>query len=135
MPETLRPRVLVLGGGPGGYVAAIRAGQLGLDTVLVEAGRVGGTCLIRGCIPSKALIHAADRFADMAGGDALGITLDQPPLLDLGQTIAWKDGVVDRLSNGVSGLLGHAKVRVVQGWATFSDAKTCTVETEAGQIG
>src|SRR6266566_3671893 len=72
MPETLRPRVLVLGGGPGGYVAAIRAGQLGLDTVLVEAGKVGGTCLIRGCIPSKALIHAADRFADMAGNKTLG---------------------------------------------------------------
>ncbi len=134
MPETLRPRVLVLGGGPGGYVAAIRAGQLGLDTVLVEAARVGGTCLIRGCIPSKALIHAADRFADMAGGKTLGITLDTPPLLDLAQTIAWKDGVVDRLSNGVSGLLAHAKVRVVQGWATFSDAKSCTVETAAGPV-
>ena len=134
MPETLRPRVLVLGGGPGGYVAAIRAGQLGLDTVLVEAARVGGTCLIRGCIPSKALIHAADRFADMAGGKTLGITLDTPPHLDLAQTIAWKDGVVDRLSNGVSGLLAHAKVRVVQGWATFSDAKSCTVETAAGPV-
>ena len=67
MPETLRPRVLVIGGGPGGYVAAIRAGQLGLDTVLVEGERLGGTCLIRGCIPSKALIHAADKFADIAG--------------------------------------------------------------------
>ncbi len=134
MPETLRPRVLVLGGGPGGYVAAIRAGQLGLDTVLVEAARVGGTCLIRGCIPSKALIHAADRFADMAGGKTLGIAIDGAPLLDLGQTIAWKDGVVDRLSNGVSGLLAHAKVRVVQGWATFSDAKSCTVETAAGPV-
>src|SRR5260370_31641621 len=71
MPETLRPRVLVLGSGPGGYVAAIRAGQLGLDTVLVEAGRVGGTCLIRACIPSKALIHPADRLAAMVGINSL----------------------------------------------------------------
>src|SRR5712691_10486363 len=134
MPETLRPRVLVLGGGPGGYVAAIRAGQLGLDTVLVEAGKVGGTCLIRGCIPSKALIHAADRFADMAGNKTLGITIDGAPRLNLAQTIAWKDGVVDRLSNGVSGLLAHAKVRVVEGWATFGDAKSCTVETQAGPV-
>src|SRR5207249_7247173 len=136
MPETLRPRVLVVGGGPGGYVAAIRAGQLGLDTVLVEAGRLGGTCLVRGCIPSKALIHAADRFAMMAGAvgrGSLGIALDQPPLLDLAQTIAWKDGVVDRLSNGVAGLLGRAKVQVVEGWARFSDAKSCTVETEIGR--
>src|SRR3954447_16405498 len=66
MPETLRPRVLVVGGGPGGYVAAIRAGQLGLDTVLVSAERPGGTCLLRGCIPSKALIHAAGKFFDIA---------------------------------------------------------------------
>src|SRR5712692_5196301 len=118
MPETLRPRVLVVGGGPGGYVAAIRAGQLGLDTVLVEAKRLGGTCLIRGCIPSKALIHAADRFADMAGGKTLGIALDGPPRLDLARTVAWKDGIVDRLSSGVAGLLARAKVRVVEGWAT-----------------
>ena len=55
----LRCKVLVIGGGPGGYVAAIRAGQLGLDTILVEADRLGGTCLNVGCIPSKALIHAA----------------------------------------------------------------------------
>src|SRR5438445_2496483 len=108
MPETLRPRVLVLGGGLGGYVAAIRAGQLGLDTVLVEKGRLGGTCLIRGCIPSKALIHAADKYADLAGavgGDALGIALDQKPRLDFARTIGWKDGIVDRLSAGVAGLL------------------------------
>jgi len=134
MPETLRPRVLVVGGGLGGYVSAIRAAQLGLDTVLVEAGRLGGTCLVRGCIPSKALIHAADRFADMVGGETLGITLDQPPRLDLGKTIAWKDGIVDRLSSGVAGLLARAKVRVVAGWAIFSDAKSCTVETEAGPV-
>jgi dihydrolipoamide dehydrogenase len=138
MPETLRPRVLVIGGGPGGYVAAIRAGQLGLDTVLVEAGRVGGTCLLRGCIPSKALIHAADRFSEIVGavgGDALGIALDGPPRLDLARTVAWKDGVVDRLVSGVAGLLARAKVRVVEGWAKFTDAKTCTVETAAGPLG
>jgi dihydrolipoamide dehydrogenase len=134
MPEELRPRVLVLGGGLGGYVAAIRAAQLGLDTVLVEASRLGGTCLVRGCIPSKALIHAADRFAEMAGGKPLGITLDQPPRLDLAQTVAWKDGIVDRLSSGVSGLLAHARVRVVAGWAKFSDARSCTVETAEGPV-
>jgi dihydrolipoyl dehydrogenase len=134
MPETLRPRVLVVGGGPGGYVAAIRAGQLGLDTVLVDAGRLGGTCLLRGCIPSKALIHAADKFAEMTRGKALGIALDAPPRLDFAQTIAWKDGVVDRLSNGVAGLLARAKVRVVTGWARFSDAKSCMVETDAGAV-
>ena len=141
MPETLRPRVLVVGGGPGGYVAAIRAGQLGLDTVLVEAERLGGTCLVRGCIPSKALIHAADRFADIAGAvvgesgaTALGIAIEGAPRLDLARTIAWKDGIVDRLTGGVGGLLERAKVRVVAGCAVFSDAKSCTVESEAGPI-
>ncbi len=137
MPDTLRPHVLVVGGGPGGYVAAIRAGQLGLDTVLVDRERVGGTCLLRGCIPSKALIHAAGQFADIAGavgGNTLGIALDTPPRLDLAKTIAWKDGIVDRLSGGVAGLLARAKVRVVEGWARFSDAKTCTVETASGPI-
>jgi dihydrolipoyl dehydrogenase len=134
MAERLRPRVLVIGGGPGGYVAAIRAGQLGLDTVLVDAGRLGGTCLLRGCIPSKALIHAADRFAEAAGSDALGIVIDAPPRLDFAKTIAWKDGIVERLSNGVAGLLARAKVRVVQGWARFSDAKSCTVDTPSGEV-
>ena len=96
--------------------------------------RPGGTCLLRGCIPSKALIHAADKFFDIAGaaaggGNALGIAIDAPPRLDFARTVAWKDGIVDRLTGGVAGLLQRAKVRVVEGWARFSDAKTCTVET------
>jgi len=137
MSDTLRPRVLVIGGGMGGYIAAIRAGQLGLDTVLVEKDRLGGTCLIRGCIPSKALIHAADRFAgvaDAVGGNTLGIALDAPPRLDLARTVKWKDGIVDRLNRGVIGLLDRAKVRVVKGWAVFSGAKNCRVETADGAI-
>src|SRR5580692_9704682 len=96
MTETLKPKVLVVGGGPGGYVAAIRAGQLGLDTVLVEADRLGGTCLIRGCIPSKALIHAAGEFETMSRASAkghLGIRLKAAPELDLAETVRWKDGV------------------------------------------
>ena len=131
--------VLVIGGGPGGYPAAIRAGQLGLKTILVEAGRLGGTCLIRGCIPSKAIIHAASKMEEMrhhAGGEAgaMGITLKSGPSLDMAGLRAWKDGIVDRLSGGVAGLLKAAKVEHVQGWATFSTAKTCTVETEDGAV-
>lgn len=131
----IRTKVLVVGGGPGGYVAAIRAGELGLDTVLVEAERLGGTCLIKGCIPSKALIHAAGRFDDAkraVGGDALGITVREPPSIDLARTVLWKDGIVDRLNGGVGALLRQAKVHVLEGWATFSDAKTCTVQTGGG---
>ena len=137
MSETIRTKLLVIGGGPGGYVAAIRAGQLGLDTVLVEAERLGGTCLVRGCIPSKALVHVAERFAamrDTVSANALGIRIDAEPSMDFAQTLKWKDGIVDRLSSGVGALLRRAKVRLLHGWAIFSDAKTCTVETETGPV-
>ena len=73
MTETRHTHVLVLGGGVGGYVAALRAAQLGLETTLIEGDRLGGTCLVRGCIPSKAMIHAADRFADIGDAGALGL--------------------------------------------------------------
>ena len=65
MTDTRKCKVLVVGAGPGGYVAAIRSAQLGLDTVIVEGDKAGGTCLIRGCIPSKAIIHAAERFESL----------------------------------------------------------------------
>ena len=138
MTQRLTPKVLVIGGGPGGYVAAIRAGQLGLDTVLVDADRLGGTCLIRGCIPSKALIHAAASYAEMCktaeSSGRFGIHLGAPPTLDFTETRQWKDGIVDRLSGGVATLLKRAGVRNVDGWATFTDAKTCTVETVDGPL-
>jgi len=135
MPDTIHCKVLVVGGGPGGYVAAIRAGQLGLDTVLVEADRLGGTCLIRGCIPSKAIIHRAAQFETMAHAakNAVpGIVLAAPPALDMGALVNWKDGIVKKLNTGVAALLKRAKVRVIEGWAVFSDAKTCKVETKEG---
>lgn len=128
-------KLLVIGAGPGGYVCAIRAGQLGVDTVLVEANKVGGTCLNIGCIPSKALIHAAEQFGRIArigsGASPLGIAVGRPDL-DLAKTMRWKDGIVGRLTNGVSGLLKRAEVKVVEGWARFRDGKTVEVETEIG---
>jgi dihydrolipoamide dehydrogenase len=133
----LSTKVLVVGGGPGGYVAAIRAGQLGLDVTLVEASRLGGTCLVRGCIPSKALIHVAGQFEAMGhalGGDAMGLGLGAPPTLDFARTLRWKEAIVDRLSGGVGALLKRAKVHVVHGWATFSDARACTVATPDGPL-
>jgi len=130
MTESIHTKVLVIGGGPGGYVAAIRAGQLGLETTLVESDRVGGTCLIRGCIPSKAIIHVAEEFETMvhAGGKGRhGISLSAAPKVDFAETVRWKETVVDKLNNGVSALLKRAKVRVIPGWAKFSDSKTCVV--------
>jgi dihydrolipoamide dehydrogenase len=128
-------KLLVIGSGPGGYVCAIRAGQLGLDTVIVEAGRPGGTCLNVGCIPSKAIIHAAEQFETVAhaatGRSALGISASAPAI-DFRATVAWKDGIVGRLNAGVSGLLKKAKVKSVLGRARFRDGKTVDVETETG---
>src|ERR1700733_2022736 len=108
-------KLLVIGAGPGGYVCAIRAGQLGIDTVLVEAKKLGGTCLNFGCIPSKALIHAAEHFERIArvasGASPLGISVGRPEV-DLAKTMLWKDAIVGRLNHGVSGLLKAAEVKV-----------------------
>jgi len=128
-------KLLVIGAGPGGYVCAIRAGQLGLDTVIVEADKPGGTCLNVGCIPSKAFIHAADEFGAtrqmLAGRNAMGIRVEAVSI-DLAKTIAWKDGIVGRLNGGVSALLQKARVKIVHGRATFRDGKTVEVDTEVG---
>ena len=92
-------KLLVIGAGPGGYTCAIRAGQLGIDTVIVEAKKPGGTCLNIGCIPSKALIHAAEEFHKInhmaVGRSRLGISVERPSL-DLSRTIAWKGSIVGR---------------------------------------
>jgi dihydrolipoamide dehydrogenase len=137
MTQTLKTKVLIIGAGTGGYVAGIRCGQLGLDTVLVDGGDgLGGTCLNVGCIPSKAIIHAAGKFetvAKAAGGGTLGITAAQPAI-DLKQTVEWKDGIVRKLNAGVAALLKKAKVKVIKGWAKFEDAKTCVVKTDDGDI-
>ncbi|MBO1013691.1 dihydrolipoyl dehydrogenase [Achromobacter sp. SD115] len=127
--------LLVIGGGPGGYVAAIRAGQLGVPTILIEGAQLGGTCLNIGCIPSKALIHAAEEFdkaRHYAGKSALGISVSAPAI-DLAQTVAWKDGIVGKLTGGVAALLKKNGVEVVRGWARLLDGKT--VEVDAGESG
>nr|WP_243434471.1 dihydrolipoyl dehydrogenase [Pseudomonas sp. 30_B] len=127
--------MLVIGGGPGGYVAAIRAGQLGIRTVLVEGASLGGTCLNIGCIPSKALIHAAEEYLkarEFAGKSPLGISV-QAPSIDIQRTVEWKDGIVDRLTTGVAALLKKHGVTVVHGWAKIVDGKTVEVDlTEGG---
>jgi dihydrolipoamide dehydrogenase len=121
--------LLVIGGGPGGYVAAIRAGQLGIPTMLVEGERLGGTCLNIGCIPSKALIHAAEEFDKVrhyADGSPLGI-MAEAPRIDLARTVQWKDGIVKRLTGGVGVLLKKNGAQVVNGWARILDGKTVEV--------
>lgn len=129
MQQTLNTTLLIIGGGPGGYVAAIRAGQLGISTILVEGQALGGTCLNIGCIPSKALIHVAEQFHQTqhhSQHSALGINVSAPTL-DIGKSVEWKDGIVDRLTTGVAALLKKHKVQVIQGWAKVIDGKTVEV--------
>ena len=128
----LRCRILIIGGGPGGYVAAIRAGELGLDTVLIEDGRFGGACLHVGCIPSKAIIHAAEAVHALTEADALnaiGVSLP-PPVLDYARTVAWKDAIVARLASGVGALLKKAGVRSLRGRATIVDGKSAIAHAD-----
>jgi len=134
--NTQTTTLLIVGGGPGGYVAAIRAAQLGIPTTLVEGAELGGTCLNIGCIPSKAMIHAADEFAktcEFAGESPLGIHI-QAPRIDIGQTVRWKDGIVEKLTGGVGALLRKNKVTVIKGWAKIVDGKTVEVQQQEGGV-
>lgn len=127
--------VLIIGAGPGGYVTAIRAAQRGLTTIVVDAQPPGGTCLNVGCIPSKAVIHAAEEFHSLTTAtqpNPLGIHAEGVSV-DWAQTVAWKDGIVRRLTTGVKGLLRKAGATLIVGEATFLDAKHVQVATAHGE--
>lgn len=130
MQQIINTTLLIIGGGPGGYIAAIRAGQLGIPTVLVEGQALGGTCLNIGCIPSKALIHVAEQYhqtCQHSEQSALGISVSAPRL-DITRSVAWKDGIVDRLTSGVAALLKKNGVTVIHGWAKILDGKSVEVD-------
>ncbi|SNR38152.1 dihydrolipoyl dehydrogenase family protein [Halorubrum vacuolatum] len=122
---TTGTEVLVIGAGPGGYVAAIRAAQRGLDTTLVERDAYGGACLNRGCIPSKALITATDLAHEAGNAESMGIHAD--PAVDFAKTVDWKDGIVDRLTSGVEKLCKANRVNLIEGEASFVDEHTVRV--------
>lgn len=132
--SNLKCKLLIIGAGPGGYVCGIRAGQLGIDTVIVDSQAPGGTCLNVGCIPSKALIHAADEFYNIshANSGPLGITTGEASI-DISKTIAWKNGIVQRLNSGVSGLLKKSKTKFIAGKAHFIDGKHVKVTSADGE--
>src|SRR4051794_2281884 len=122
--------MVVLGSGPGGYSAAFRAADLGLETVLVERyPTLGGVCLNVGCIPSKALLHVARVIAESEEAAAQGIRFGAPEI-DLDGVRAFKDGAVARLTGGLGGMAKQRKVRVVQGTAAFADPHALDVDGE-----
>ncbi|MGZ5041118.1 MAG: dihydrolipoyl dehydrogenase [Usitatibacter sp.] len=129
----LHAEVLVLGAGPGGYTAAFRAADLGKKVVLVERyPTLGGVCLNVGCIPSKALLHAARVIADAEEMGHFGLSFGAPKT-DLDKLRAWKDGVVGRLTKGLATLAKARKVTVVEGNAEFASPNTLEVKTKDGR--
>ncbi|RJU83368.1 MAG: dihydrolipoyl dehydrogenase [Candidatus Poseidoniales archaeon] len=133
MSEIRKCQVLVVGAGPGGYVAAIRSGQLGLDTIIVEGNKAGGVCLNVGCIPSKAIIHSAERFESLQKhcleDNHMGLSVDGQVRIDMEAMTSWKDSIVNKLTKGVESLLKGAGVEVINGWASFESSKQCVVDT------
>jgi len=122
---TTGTEVLVIGGGPGGYVAAIRATQLDLEVTLVEMDAYGGTCLNHGCIPSKALISATDVGHRARAAEHMGVHAD--PAMDLQGMVEWKDRIVRRLTKGVEKLCENAGVTLMEGRAEFAGTDSVRV--------
>ncbi|MEM8931992.1 MAG: dihydrolipoyl dehydrogenase [Acidobacteriota bacterium] len=133
MSQTKFYDLIVIGSGPGGYVAAIRAAQLGLRTAIVEKDpKFGGTCLHRGCIPTKALLHTASSFTAMQQSEKIGIDLGAEPILDMGKTHAYKDKVVDKNARGVDYLLKKNQVAGIRGFGRLVAPNR--VEVERGGV-
>ncbi len=107
-------QLIVIGAGPGGYTAALRAAALGLHTAVVECRQVGGTCLNRGCIPTKTLLHASQVYRDAVDGASMGVHATNATF-DMGEIFAYKRGVSEKLRNGIHGLLKSAKVDLIEG--------------------
>src|SRR5215204_1013271 len=106
--------LIVLGAGSGGYACALRAAQLGFSVALVEKDKVGGTCLHRGCIPTKAMLHAAEVADSVRNGSQFGVhaAIDK---IDLADVVSYADGVVGRIHKGLSGLVSSHGITVIQG--------------------
>ena len=131
--EATKAEVIVIGAGPGGYAAAFYAADKGKKIILIEQEKnLGGVCLNRGCIPSKALLHATHQISAARESAHRGITFTEPTL-DLNKLRAWKDSVITKLAGGVSTIAQRRGVQIIHGRAHFEDAKTLRVETADGQ--
>jgi dihydrolipoamide dehydrogenase len=131
--EPIKTDIVVVGAGPGGYAAAFYAADLGKKVILVERdNRLGGVCLNRGCIPSKALLHATHSISAAKESSHRGITFESPKI-DLARLRAWKESILQKLSGGIAHLAKLRGVEVNYGRGYFEDSKTLRVETEEGQ--
>ncbi|MCR4956448.1 MAG: dihydrolipoyl dehydrogenase [Lachnospiraceae bacterium] len=122
--------LLIIGGGPGGYVAAIYGARCGKKVTLVEKERLGGTCLNIGCIPTKTLVKSSEVFAEIKKASEFGIVLNEEPQVDMNAVMDRKEKVVDRLVGGIEHLMEKNGIEVICGTASFIDDKTIRVEGE-----
>ncbi len=134
MTQRSQYQAVVIGAGPGGYVAAIRLGQLGIQTAIVEKGELGGVCLNVGCIPSKALIEVSKKFSFLNSDDAsmMGIKTSSPTL-DMGAAQKWKGNVVKKLTTGVGALLKANGVDIIRGTASFISPTELAIQEARGK--
>ncbi len=124
----METQVVVIGGGPGGYAAAFLAADMGLEVTVVEADpRLGGTCLLKGCIPSKALLHVARVISETREMGEWGVKFE-PPAIDVDSVRARKDKVISTLSGGLKQLAKKRKVTVINARATFENSTTLKLE-------
>ncbi len=126
--------LIVIGSGPGGYVAAIRASQLGLKTLVIEKAEVGGICLNWGCIPTKALLKSAQVFEYLKHAAEYGITLESQVNADMGKMVERSRAVAEGMSKGVQFLFRKNKIEVVSGHASLDDAQTVSVTGNDGKV-
>ena len=130
-----KTQLAIIGGGPGGYAAAFLAADLGLEVTLVDLEpNPGGVCLYRGCIPSKALLHAAKVLTEAREAEHFGVTFGKPKI-DVAKLREWKQGVVNQMTGGLGQLSRARKITYIEGRATFIDARTLQIETAGGETG
>lgn len=129
--KEMKVNSVVIGAGPGGYVAAIRLAQLGVDTLLIEKEYYGGVCLNVGCIPSKALIHVSKSYESISKMNAFGITVDKPAI-DFSKAQEWKSGVVNQLTGGIKTLVTKNGGKVLEGKATLTGTNSLNVIDQDG---
>jgi dihydrolipoamide dehydrogenase len=118
--------VVILGGGSGGYAAALRSAQLGKSVALIEKDKLGGTCLHRGCIPTKALLHSAEIADNTREAESFGVNASFHSI-DMPKVNSYRDGIIDKLFKGLTGLVNSKNITVVAGEGRLTGPKTVSV--------
>ncbi len=127
-------KVVVIGGGPGGYAAAIDLAHLGMDVTLIEKKKIGGTCLNVGCIPTKCFVQAAHAYTDIKKAKAYGVSVEGDVVVDFGKTAKFKNKIVKQLTGGVAYLVQAAGCRIIEGTGRMLDAHTVEAVLADGTV-